>query len=130
METFASFEEADRAERADGWARTPAERLATLERLRRQANPMADLDPIFREWLERLNSRRVAYLLVGGYAVAAHGFVRYAADIDVRVRRPPENAARVVAAAVDFGLAAADPSPELFLDPGRMARFGVPPLKI
>ena len=33
-------------------------------------------------------------------------------------------------AACDFGFAAADLSPALFLDPGRMTRFGVPPLKI
>ena len=91
---------------------------------------MIELDPVFREWLERLNSRRVEYLLVGGYAVAAHGFVRYTADIDVWVRRSPENARRVFEAACDFGLAAADLSPDLFLDPGRMTRFGVPPLKI
>ena len=91
---------------------------------------MVELNPLFREWLERLASRRVEYLLVGGYAVAAHGFVRYTADIDVWVRRSPENAERVFAAACDFGLAAADLSPDLFLDEGRMTRFGVPPLKI
>ena len=91
---------------------------------------MVELPPTFSEFLAALNSRRVEYLLVGGYAVAAHGFTRYTADIDVWVRLSAENAQRTYDAVCDFGFGAADLSPELFLDEGRMTRMGRPPLKI
>ena len=91
---------------------------------------MVELPLTFSEFLQALNSRRVEYLLVGGYAVAAHGFTRYTADIDVWIRLSEENARRVYDAVCDFGFAASDLSPELFLDEGRMTRMGHPPLRI
>ena len=38
------------------------------------------------------------YVLVGGYAIAAHGFNRFSEDIDILVDATPENATRWVAA--------------------------------
>ncbi len=40
------------------------------------------LNKDFKEFIELLNSRRVEYLIVGGYALAAHGHPRYTGDID------------------------------------------------
>lgn len=40
----------------------------------------------------------VEYALVGGYAIAAHGFNRYSEDIDILVEPSAENAARWIAA--------------------------------
>jgi hypothetical protein len=37
----------------------------------------------FREFLESLNANSVRYLVVGGYAVALHGYPRYTKDLDV-----------------------------------------------
>ena len=37
----------------------------------------------------------VEFLIVGAYALAAHGFPRTTGDIDIFVRPAPENAARV-----------------------------------
>ena len=34
------------------------------------------------------------YALVGGYAIAAHGFNRFSEDIDILVDATPENATR------------------------------------
>jgi hypothetical protein len=48
--------------------------------------------------LKLLNSNNVEYLLIGGYAVNIHGYVRMTNDMDVWVRPTPENAGRVVAA--------------------------------
>lgn len=36
----------------------------------------------FRDFLKLLNSHRVEYLLIGGYAVCFHGYYRTTADID------------------------------------------------
>ena len=44
------------------------------------------LNPDFKEFAELLNAHRVDYLLVGGYALAAHGRPRYTGDIDFWVR--------------------------------------------
>jgi hypothetical protein len=35
-----------------------------------------------REFIELLNSTKVKYVLVGGHAVAYHGFPRFTGDID------------------------------------------------
>jgi len=44
---------------------------------------MIDLPPDFKEFLRLLSDRRVEYLLIGGYAVAYHGYPRATADIDI-----------------------------------------------
>ena len=36
-----------------------------------------------REFIELLNSLKVDYLIVGGHAVAYHGYPRYTGDIDM-----------------------------------------------
>ena len=36
----------------------------------------------FREFIKLLNSNNVKYLVVGGYAVAFHGYPRYTKDMD------------------------------------------------
>ena len=91
---------------------------------------MAVLHPDFRDFLRCLTDRRVNFLVIGGYAVSAHGFDRYTGDIDVWIEISPENAARTVAALRDFGFWSADFSEELFLDEGRMAHIGREPVKI
>ena len=57
-----------------------------------------ELPPDFRELLSLLNSHGVEYLLVGGYAVAAHGFPRYTGDIDIFYRLGEQNTQRLAAA--------------------------------
>lgn len=45
-----------------------------------------------------LNRYQVRYLLVGGYALAAHGYVRMTEDIDIAVAPDPDNSRRWVLA--------------------------------
>lgn len=45
-----------------------------------------------------LEAAGVRYVLVGGYALAAHGFVRMTQDVDIAVAADAENARRWVAA--------------------------------
>ncbi|HTA29046.1 MAG TPA: DUF6036 family nucleotidyltransferase [Candidatus Cybelea sp.] len=56
-----------------------------------------------REFVALLNSRKIKYLLVGGHAVAYHGFPRFTGDIDFFIDRSPENAALVAWVVSDFG---------------------------
>ena len=46
----------------------------------------------FKEFFELLNSEKVEYLLVGGYAVIHYGYSRATGDIDIWVRISPPNA--------------------------------------
>lgn len=84
----------------------------------------------FAEFLRSLRSNGVEYLLVGGYAVGLYGYPRATADIDVWVRRTPENARRVVAAIRAFGFDVPALSPDLVMKPDQVVRMGLPPLRI
>jgi predicted nucleotidyltransferase len=57
----------------------------------------------FKEFAELLDAKGVEYLLVGGYALAAHGHPRYTGDIDFWVRSSDANLLRLLDALRDFG---------------------------
>lgn len=61
------------------------------------------LNPDFRDLFAALNGAGAEYLVVGGYALAAHGAPRYTKDLDIWVRCTTGNAKRVWAALEEFG---------------------------
>jgi predicted nucleotidyltransferase len=85
------------------------------------------LTPEFKEFLKLLNSEKIEYLLIGGYAVGLYGFIRGTKDIDVWVAVEPENLERLVGALVKFGFSRASLSPEMFTQTQKVFRMGVPP---
>lgn len=89
-----------------------------------------NLPPDFKEFLQLLSAHQVEYLLIGGYAVAYHGYPRATADMDVWIALHPQNAEKVVAALKAFGFDLPELSPALFLKEGQIIRMGVPPLRI
>ena len=84
----------------------------------------------FRDFIGLLNARRVRYLVVGGYAVAYHGYPRTTGDIDIFVELSPRNAAAMVEVFVRFGFATEGLKPEFFMDKGEVVRLGREPLKL
>ncbi len=83
-----------------------------------------------REFIALLNSHDVDYLIVGGHAVAYHGYPRYTGDIDFFIRATEVNAQRMMAVLeafgfADVGIAAAD-----FTTEGRVIQLGLPPNRI
>ncbi len=78
--------------------------------------------------MKLLNSHEVEYLLIGGYAVSYYGYVRATADINVWVRLGTDNARRLTEAIRAFGFSQA--REDLFLEPGKVIRMGVPPLRV
>ena len=84
----------------------------------------------FRDFLKLLNSHRVEYLLIGGYAVCYHGYYRNTADIDIWVAVSGENAAKLVAVIREFGFETPQLDEALFLNKGRMVRMGIEPTRI
>lgn len=82
----------------------------------------------FREFLKSLISREARFLLIGGYAVNAYGYVRNTMDMDVWIASDVENQRRVILAVRDFAFPAA--ADDLLVEPKAMLRMGVPPLRI
>ena len=91
---------------------------------------METLDRNFADFLKSLNARRVDYLVVGGYAVGYHGFVRATGDLDVFVGLSARNAENLVLAFKDFGFDVPELTPGVFREPGKIIRIGVPPLRL
>jgi hypothetical protein len=77
-----------------------------------------------------LNSHGVEFLLIGGYAVAFHGYPRATGDIDLWVPVRLGNAERLVRVLREFGFDSPELSPSLFMQAGRLVRMGVPPVRI
>ena len=89
-----------------------------------------ELPPDFREFLRFLDAERVEYLLIGGYAVAFHGYPRTTEDMDIWVASNPENSRRIVKALREFGFDLPELNTEMFTQPESIVRMGVPPLRI
>jgi predicted nucleotidyltransferase len=91
---------------------------------------MEQLDPNFADFLKSLNANRVEYLVVGGYAVGYHGFVRATGDLDVFVRLSRPNAEALHAAFKNFGFDVPELTVAVLMEPGKIVRIGVPPLRL
>lgn len=86
--------------------------------------------PDFREFIGLLNANKVKYLIVGGYAVAFHGYPRYTKDLDVWLMVSEENAVQVMKSLEQFGFGQAGLKKKDFLSAGEFIQLGYPPLRI
>jgi phage replication-related protein YjqB (UPF0714/DUF867 family) len=84
----------------------------------------------FKELLRSLNENGVRYLLIGGYAVVLHGYVRNTNDLDIVVSDEPDNARRVAKALAEFGFSDEVVNAELFSQKDSLVRMGVEPMRI
>lgn len=88
------------------------------------------LNPDFRDILSEFAAAGVEYLVVGAYALAAHGLPRATGDIDLWVRRSPENARQIMAALTHFGAPLSQTSEQDFLQPDTVVQIGVAPRRV
>lgn len=88
------------------------------------------LYPDFRDFFASFAAHKVRYLLVGGYALAAHGHPRYTGDIDAWVEPTTDNSERVVAALNAFGFGSVRLAPDTFDAPDVIVQLGRAPLRI
>jgi len=88
------------------------------------------LNQDFREFVQLLNDNQVRYLVIGGYAVALHGYPRYTKDIDIWIEMSANNATRLLAALAQFGFASLDLQAEDFMEPNQVIQLGYPPNRI
>ena len=88
------------------------------------------LNQDFKEFIQSLNDNHVRYLVVGGYAVALHGYPRYTKDMDLWIEADPENAANIVKALDQFGFSSLSLTVDDFLEPDTVIQLGYPPSRI
>ena len=88
------------------------------------------LNPDYRDMLSAFSDKEVEYLLVGAYALAAHGQVRATGDIDLWVRASSDNAQRIMAALARFGAPLHEVEARDFEVPGVVFQIGVAPRRI
>lgn len=71
-----------------------------------------------------LNAAHVRYLVAGGLAVVAHGYVRFTADIDLILDFEPANVRRAIAALSPLGYRPRAPVPiDEFAEPAKRAEW-------
>jgi hypothetical protein len=80
--------------------------------------------------LSIFNEEGVEYLLIGAYALAAHGNPRATKDIDLWVDCTKSNAERISRALSRFGAPSSSFDRTDFEQPGMTVQIGVPPRRI
>ena len=88
------------------------------------------LEKDFEDFVKLLNKYKVAYMIVGGYALALHGKPRHTGDLDIWIEVSEDNAAKLVSVLFEFGIGSLGLEKEDFLKPGFMSQIGYPPLRI
>jgi hypothetical protein len=88
------------------------------------------LNPDYQDMLSAFTVENVKYLLVGAYALAAHGHVRATGDMDLWVEGSPDNAARIMAALRRFGAPLHQIEERDFEIPDTVFQIGVAPRRI
>jgi hypothetical protein len=68
--------------------------------------------------------------VIGGYAVAYHGYPRATGDVDIWIAANQDNTKKVVIVMKEFGFSDPSLSEEIFLKEYQVIRMGVPPLRI
>ena len=88
------------------------------------------LNSDYADMLRILSEEKVKFILVGGYALAAHGYPRATLDIDFWIMASSENAVAVIRALKRFGAPLSGVSEEDFQKEGTIFQIGVAPRRI
>jgi len=88
------------------------------------------LNKDYREMLQSLLENKVEFLVVGAYAMAAHGYPRATGDLDLWVFTSRENAGKVYKALGEFGAPLAQIDKDSFSKKGIIFQIGVAPCRI
>lgn len=94
---------------------------------------MAGPKKIPRDWSELLallSAEKVDFLVVGAYALAAHGHERYTKDLDLWLAPTADNALKVAAVLAEFGFPELAPSTEEWTQEKAMVQLGREPYRV
>ena len=79
----------------------------------------------FKDFLKLLNSKKVKYLLIGGYAVGYHGYPRATVDMDIWISVDDENVRKAVNVIREFGFKNSELTVETFTKLKKVVRMGL-----
>lgn len=96
----------------------------------KRGNFSMNIQPDFEDFLRLLETHRVDYMIIGGYAVAFHGFPRFTKDLDIFFDPAPENTVRLRKTLVEFGFREESVSLESLQTLGNMIVIGTAPVRI
>ena len=88
------------------------------------------LNEDYKDILHALSDEKVRFILVGAYALAAHGYPRATMDIDIWVMQSPQNAEAVLRALRRFGAPLNNLTKEDLQTDGTIFQIGVAPRRI
>jgi hypothetical protein len=88
------------------------------------------LNPDYRDMLFAFADAEVEYMVIGAYAMAAHGHPRATGDLDLWVRPTSANTERVMDALDHFGAPLSNIQLEDFHTPDTVFQIGVSPRRI
>jgi hypothetical protein len=83
----------------------------------------------FKDFISLMNANGVEYVIVGSFALSFHGHPRATGDMDVWIRRSPENASRILKALDEFGFGSLGVTEDDLLE-DKVIQLGQPPVRI
>lgn len=84
----------------------------------------------YKEMLQSLLDQKVEFIVVGAYALAAHGFPRATGDMDIWIKPNEKNSKKVYKALAQFGAPINEIREDEFSQPGLIFQIGVVPRRI
>ncbi len=86
----------------------------------------------FLDMLKLFRDNNVRYMIIGGYAVGAHGYARATKDIDLWIDPTMQNASKVLSALKEFGYPVEyyNINHDTLIDTSNIIQIGVPPRRI
>ncbi len=88
------------------------------------------LNEDYKEMLQILLNNKVKFLVVGAYAMGAHGYPRATGDIDIWVEASAENSKNVYRSLSEFGAPLSQLTQDTFAEKDIVFQIGVAPRRI
>ncbi|MCK5687532.1 nucleotidyltransferase [bacterium] len=88
------------------------------------------LNQDYKEMLQVLKKYEVEFIIIGAYALAAHGYPRSTMDIDIWVKCEIENSIKLFKALKEFGAPLIGVDSSTFTEEGIVYQIGVAPCRI
>jgi predicted nucleotidyltransferase len=88
------------------------------------------LNPDFKEFFQLLEEKKVRYMIIGGFAVAYHGYPRYTKVVDIWIMIESDNAEKMAAVLKDFGFESLGLEEKDFLTEDIIIQLGYAPNRI
>jgi len=106
-------------------------RLSTLGEIRTEYHRWrGNAQPRLKEFIRLLNDNQVRYMVVGGHAVALHGYPRYTKDIDIWIELTLSNASHILEVLKQYGFESLGLMVTDFLAEDQVIQLGYPPNRI